>query len=239
MSPILLASLLGFRHGADPDHVVALSDISALRPSIKNALKQSFAYAAGHALVLFVLGLFVMLISSQLPAGINTASTLFVGGSLLGMGLWVLYGLVTQRASFRPVSRWALIGRAISKLTYRHKHAHGRAHGHHVHAVKNSDDHDHEHGHVAMFSVGMAHGVGAETPSQVAILAAAAGASLLAGLATLVAFIAGLFIMNMLIAIVFSFTVSNPRLHQRFILGSSFIIALVSVWFGASTLLSL
>ena len=81
---------------------------------------------------------------------------------------------------------------------WHHGH-HGRP-GHHHHANPEQDDAFMNYGRMTSFGVGMIHGVGAETPTQVLIFLAAAGAGGPAvGLLVLVAFILGLLTSNSLI----------------------------------------
>ena len=85
-----------------------------------------------------------------------------------------------------PVSEW-------------HHGHHGRP-GHHHHKHPEPDDAFMNYGRGTAFVVGMVHGVGAETPTQIVIFLAAAGAGgKLVGEVVLVAFIAGLLASNSLI----------------------------------------
>ena len=85
-----------------------------------------------------------------------------------------------------PVSEW-------------HHGHHGRP-GHHHHAHPEPDDAFMNYGRGTAFVVGMVHGVGAETPTQIVIFLAAAGAGgKLVGEVVLVAFIVGLLASNSLI----------------------------------------
>ena len=84
--------------------------------------------------------------------------------------------------------------------SWHHGH-HGRP-GHHHHRTPERDDEALTYGNRTAFGVGMIHGVGAETPTQVLIFLTAAGAGGLAtGLVVLFAFIAGLLVSNSLITL--------------------------------------
>ncbi len=83
---------------------------------------------------------------------------------------------------------------------WHHGH-HGRP-GHHHHAAPERDDLFQNYTRMTSFGVGMIHGVGAETPTQVLIFLTAAGAGgRTAGIAVLLAFIIGLLGSNSLIAV--------------------------------------
>jgi high-affinity nickel-transport protein len=78
-----------------------------------------------------------------------------------------------------------------------------KTHAHpHRHVVEMPDDPFTRYGRASSFAVGLLHGVGAETPSQIAVLVAAAGVGGIAGgLVLLVAFLVGLFISNAAVAV--------------------------------------
>jgi cytochrome c biogenesis protein CcdA len=87
-----------------------------------------------------------------------------------------------------PVSEW-------------HHGHHGRP-GHHHHKHPEPDDQLMQYGRATAFGVGMIHGVGAETPTQLLIFLTAAGAGgRLAGELVLATFIAGLLVSNTLITV--------------------------------------
>jgi cytochrome c biogenesis protein CcdA len=97
-------------------------------------------------------------------------------------------GTVTMVAEDVPVSDW-------------HHGHHGRP-GHHHHKHPQPDDPYMNYGRVSAFVVGMIHGVGAETPTQIVIFLAAAGAGgRLVGEVVLGAFILGLLTSNSLITL--------------------------------------
>jgi cytochrome c biogenesis protein CcdA len=89
---------------------------------------------------------------------------------------------------------------ALAAGDWHHGH-HGRP-GHHHHAAPERDDLFQNYTRVTAFGVGLIHGVGAETPTQVLIFLTAAGAGgRAAGIAVLFAFIIGLLGSNSLIAV--------------------------------------
>jgi hypothetical protein len=92
-------------------------------------------------------------------------------------------------------------GEAAEASTWHHGH-HGRP-GHHHHARPEADDAFMTYGKATAFGVGMIHGVGAETPTQVVVFltaATCAGGSAI-GIAVLVSFIVGLLGSNSLITL--------------------------------------
>lgn len=99
----------------------------------------------------------------------------------------------------RPVAGQALLSE-IEAPAWHHGH-HGRP-GHHHHRRPEPDDTFMNYSRRTAVGVGMIHGIGAETPTQVLIFLAAAGSGgLLAGLLVLTAFLVGLVASNSIITV--------------------------------------
>lgn len=152
-----------------------------------------------------------------------TYSVVRYGGSVRLRSRWMLAADGVRAASkrFRRTSESVII-------EHSHEHAHGGTHEHphpepvvpaskHGVAVATATDtHAHTHRHVATmpadpfrgystpaaFGIGMVHGIGAETPTQILLFASAAGAgTTVGGAAVLVSFVVGLIVANTLVAV--------------------------------------
>jgi high-affinity nickel-transport protein len=100
------------------------------------------------------------------------------------------------------------------------------------------DDPFRSYGRPAAFGIGMLHGVGAETPTQVVILAAAAGAGGTAsGVAILVAFIVGLLSSNALIGLAGTFGFLSATKSWTAYVAISVVTAVASLLVGTVLLL--
>jgi high-affinity nickel-transport protein len=227
---LVTAYWFGFRHGIDWDHIAALTDITATQDTPRRSMVLATVYALGHAVVVFLLGLVAIVLSDELPQSVDSAMRRVVGMTLIVLGIYVVISLVRNGRDFRMRSRWMLLIGGLRRLRSRrnepvvvehdHEHAVDDAHDHaHVHAYAGGTTggkHRHAHRHVApmphdpftsygrptAFGVGMLHGFGAETPTQVVIFVAAAGVGgTAAGLAMLTAFLVGLLSSNTLIAL--------------------------------------
>ena len=90
----------------------------------------------------------------------------------------------------------------------------------------------------AAVGVGMLHGIGAETPTQVTLLAASAGAGgTSAGLAYLAAFVVGLFTANTVVAASFATGVMDPARHPIIHRALGLVVGAASVVIGVGMVL--
>ena len=176
-------------------------------------------YALGHALVVAMLGLAALLFGAILPDWIDPIMGRVVGVTLVVLGVWVLYSLVQYARNgteFRLQSRWMLVFRS-SRYAWRWVRA--RLHGHdHVEPVEMSS-----YGRRTAFGVGMIHGIGAETGTQVLIIAALGSASSAGlGVPMMFAFITGLLISNTIIVVLSAtgFVASQARTRIYLIVGA-------------------
>src|SRR5919106_129156 len=228
---LLSAFAFGFRHGIDWDHIAAITDITSSQEDRRESLLFGTLYVLGHALVVLALGILAIVAGDRLPQGLDEFMGRLVGVTLLVLGVYVIISLVRHGREFRLRSRWMLIfagvrkgarwvrrrasaaaatGRADSRgvavaegtppSLWHHGH-HGRR-GHHHHDRPEADDDIPRYGPGTAFGVGMIHGVGAETPTQVLIFLAAAGAGgPVVGIAVLIAFLLGLLVSNSVITL--------------------------------------
>lgn len=226
---------LGFRHGFDMDHVAAITDITGSQYLRLRAFLLSTVYALGHAVMVVALGLGIAWAGWEVPdAGRVIGLTLVVLGSYVlwcvatnrrpNSRAGLITGVMRRtRDQLRP------------KVTVEHDHAHehGDVGSHrHTHddatqataltaaaaaaeqlpATKVRHHHFHRHddlpapyGVFGALSVGMIHGIGAETPSQVLALAA--------GTVSLAPFLGGLFVANTVVAAVAVLGLTERRLR--------------------------
>lgn len=206
------ALTLGLRHGIDWDHIAAIGDITSTTadaarqaPPVRRgvrlvvnleSVRLASLYAVGHAMVVVILGLAALYFNAILPDWIDPIMERLVGATLVILGFWVVYSLVRYwqgGPEFRLQSRWMLLfagarhgwQKMQAKL---HGHAHDGAF--HVHRVD-------QYGAKTAFGTGVIHGIGAETGTQVLIIAAVGGAASQGlGAGMLLAFTTGLLLSN-------------------------------------------
>ncbi len=193
-STFILALFLGLRHGIDWDHIAAISDITGTSENKKQGFILGFIYAIGHATVIVVIGLAAILLGARLPTWIDAVMERIVGITLILLGTWLIYSIFRHGPHFRKKSRWMLLFMLFNKVsdTIHHKLAH-KHNVPHIHLPEN-------YGKRTAFSVGMIHGIGAETPTQVLLFLTAAGVGgPTVGSFLLFTFVIGLIISNSVI----------------------------------------
>lgn len=202
----------------------------------RRAIVLGTLYALGHALVVAVLGAMALLFGALLPDWVDPLMGRVVGLTLIVLGVWVFYSVYAYLRSgteFRLRSRWMLV---FSSIQYAWRWLRARLHGHaHVEPVETSS-----YGPRTAFGVGMIHGIGAETGSQVLIIAAVGGAASVGlGIPMMLAFIAGLLISNSMIVVLTATGFVASQLRQAIYLVFGVVAGLFSLVIGAMFLFEL
>ena len=179
-------------------------------PEQVEAIRLGTLYAVGHALVVIALGIAALAFGALLPDWLDPIMGRVVGLTLVVLGVWVLYSVYRYARTgeaFRLRSRWMLV---FDGARYAWRRLQARLHGHeHVEPLEMSS-----YGTRTALGVGMIHGIGAETGTQVLLIAAVGGAASAGlGVQMLLAFVLGLLISNFAIVVVSSvgFVASQTR----------------------------
>jgi high-affinity nickel-transport protein len=231
-------------HDAGPG-AATLAPGMALRPSLgrsmfmaeqAHAIRLGTLYALGHGLVVVMLGLAALAFGALLPAWLDPLMGRIVGFTLVALGLWVVYSIYRYARggeSFRLRSRWMLV---FDGLRYGWRRFQARLHGHeHVEPLEMSS-----YGPRTAFGVGMIHGIGAETGSQVLLIAAVGGASSAGlGVPMLAAFVVGLLLSNFAIVIVSSVGFVSSQARERVYVALGGVAGVFSLVVGTIFLLGL
>jgi high-affinity nickel permease len=187
-APILMTlaacATLGFRHGFDYDHIAAIGDISTMQQRPWRAMRLSLMYALGHAAMVIALASAVIGLHLAMPAGLDHWMERAVGLTLVLLALVVLGKLLFDDPKAPTPSRASLLMQAYRWL-------------------RRDEERDTQGNYTSAtaFCIGLIHGVGAETPSQLMLFLLAAnlgGPS--RGALGLAAFLCGLLTMNTLMA---------------------------------------
>lgn len=84
---IAIGLLLGLRHAADPDHVVAVTAIAARTRRILPAMWLGVVWGLGHTLTLFAVGAGIIVFNWAVPARVGLALEFCVAIALVVVGL--------------------------------------------------------------------------------------------------------------------------------------------------------
>jgi high-affinity nickel permease len=202
----------------------------------RRALLLGSMYALGHAAVVALLGTLALLFGAVLPDWVDDVMGPVVGATLLFLGIWVfvsLYQYARHGRAFRLRSRWMLV---FDSVRYTWRRFQARLHGHeHVDPMEMSS-----YGVRTAFGVGLIHGIGAETGTQVLLIAAIGGASSQGlGIPMMLAFIVGLLISNSIVVLITATGFIASRFRERLYVVIGVVAGTFSIVIGAIFLLGL
>lgn len=158
LAPFLFV-LMGIRHGLDSDHIAALSDLVVINKNRSSQIIRGILYASGHSLVVLVMGLLAALLGVKLSATHASWMESAVGVTLITLGGVILISTL-KNDEYSYQSKVQILINGLEKLT-RWRLFSGKSNTH----SKTS----------GIFLVGVIHGIGAETPTQLALISSSAG----------------------------------------------------------------
>lgn len=205
---LLTAAVLGFKHGFDYDHIAAISDITSVEGEPRRAMRMGLLYVLGHAATVAALGSLVISFQTSLPPVIHNWAERLVGLTLVILGIYVLGSMFRGTAKALPKSRILILINAFRWTSWKIRQLfHGKT-------VERPAVANWNYTKRSVFFIGVIHGLGAETPSQLLIFLLAANLGGVArGFLGLGMFLAGLLLMNTLMtaSAVGIFTMSATR----------------------------
>lgn len=210
--------LLGLRHGFDYDHLAAISDITSVQRGWREGMRLGLLYALGHALTVALLGIAVLCLHLSLPQRLDSVGERLVGATLVVLAVYVLVTSWRSRHlhshdghTHVARSRIALLISGARLVTWKLARLSGSQ-------QPRPEPFAFRYDKSSVFTVGIIHGLGAETPSQLLLFLLAAnlgGTS--RGLLGLVCFLVGLLLMNTLMTAsasgIFAGSRNRPRLQ--------------------------
>jgi hypothetical protein len=237
----LTGLMLGVRHGFDLDHITAIGDLVSAKVAANANSSVSFdqrtikvqscilagMYAVGHALVVTMLGLGALLFRMTLPAWIDPIMQKVVGITLLMLGLWMLYcirvmkihqsrGVILLNAIFK--TKESIVLKLFKKELIPHDH----------------DPADLCNPQCAL-AIGVLHGIGAETGTQVLLMTSMGGVNSIAGsLSMLGSFVLGMLIANIGLAIFMSESYFRAVISGQLVSAINLLVAFFSIAVGLS-----
>lgn len=230
---IMMALLLGLRHGIDWDHIVAISDITSSVEEKRKGLLLGLLYILGHASVIIILGILSVALGVTLPGWVDSVMERVVGVTLVILGIWLLVSIMVHGHSFKMKSgRIFLIEQSIRLYNLIHDMI---PHAHKHKEVNLMDGLDKR----TAYIIGIIHGIGAETPTQVLLFVSAAGVGRgLVGITLVIVFVLGLMMANFFISYLSlkGFEVVEKKSNLRLVLGT--ITGVISLVVGILFLLN-
>jgi high-affinity nickel permease len=194
------ALLIGFRHGMDSDHVAAIADMVGAEKQRVRQIKMGVMYALGHGAIVLVIGLLAVFLGSRLPESFLSAMEVLVGVSLLVLGLFIFYSIFKQRESYEYQSRLEIVYTLIARMLKKDQ----------------SKLNLQKIGIVGAFMIGVLHGIGAETPTQVMLISSSVGMnSLLFASLQIILFTLGLLVATVLVTYVASWGFMKAGLKRK------------------------
>lgn len=191
-------------------------------------------YALGHGSVVFVLGLLAIVANQVLPGWIDPIMQRVVGVTLLLLAAYLFFSVFQYfrgGQEFRIRSRWMLVFAGIQNgWEAVRSRVFGKPRAH-VHEAQ-------QYGVKTAYGIGMIHGIGAETGTQVVIITAAAGAgSTGMSVLSLGVFIVGLLVSNTVVALMTTVGFVSAKQRQSIYVAVGLFAAVFSLFVGTYFLL--
>lgn len=224
----LTSMFLGFRHGFDYDHMVAITDVASTQTKKKQAVFLTLTYSLGHALAVISIGISIILLGISMPQILDDFMGKAVGVTLVILGIYIVYHLVKKgQKEFRAATRFTIIANGIlyvyaklgSKLLGR--------------TIQQRRVFENGYGHHSSFVVGIIHGIGAESPTQIAIFAMSLGFGIILGATALVVFVSGIMISNLIFGIMISTGFVHSLKSYKIYKYASIVSAATSLFVGS------
>ena len=198
------------------------------------ALVLGSMYALGHGSVVVLLGLLAILARQFLPDWIDPIMERIVGATLIMLALYLFFSVYQYfrgGQEFRLRSRWMLVFAGVRNgIGAVRARVFGKPYEH-VHEAQ-------QYGVKTAYAVGLIHGIGAETGTQVLVIATAVGAGSRAmGVAALGAFVVGLLISNSIVTVISTAGFVSSQRRQWIYVAAGLFAAVFSLVVGLFFLL--
>ena len=195
----ITSMFLGFRHGFDYDHMIAITDVANTQTRKKQAMLLTLSYSLGHALVVISIGASIILLGISIPQILDDFMGKAVGTTLVILGVYIIYQLAKKgQKEFRAATRFTIIANG---LLYVYSKLGSKLIGRTLQQRKVFEN---GYGTHSSFVVGIIHGIGAESPTQLAVFAMSLGFGIIPGITALTVFVSGIIISNLVFGIMIS-----------------------------------
>jgi high-affinity nickel-transport protein len=179
--------------------MVAITDVTNVQIRKKHAISLTLFYSLGHALTVIAIGVSIILLGITIPQILDEIFGKAVGITLVILGMYIIYHLAKKgQKEFRAATRFTIIANSIF---YAYSKLGSRLLGRTVPQRKIFEN---GYGQHSSFIVGMIHGIGAESPTQLAVFAMSLGLGIILGVTALLVFVSGIIISNLVFGIMVS-----------------------------------
>jgi high-affinity nickel-transport protein len=179
--------------------MVAITDVTNVQIRKKHAISLTLFYSLGHALTVIAIGVSIILLGITIPQILDEIFGKAVGITLVILGMYIIYHLAKKgQKEFRAATRFTIIANSIF---YAYSKLGSRLLGRTVPQRKIFEN---GYGQHSSFIVGMIHGIGAESPTQLAVFAMSLGLGIILGVTALLVFVSGIIISNLVFGIMIS-----------------------------------
>nr|WP_263327899.1 High-affinity nickel-transporter [Neobacillus sp. Marseille-Q6967] len=227
MTFALLAVMIGMRHGIDGDHVAAIADMVGSEQQKRKQVSLGIMYAIGHGAIVLIIGILSIFIGLELPTTTREFMEILVSLTLIILGGFILYSLLQQRKEYEYKSRLKIVYEGVAKLLAKLKLG-----------VIQKNVSSMKLGVISAFVIGIIHGIGVESPSQIALLTNAVGLNnVTAATMQLLLFVLGLLISTICITFCLSWGFLQAKLKRQLYMVLGCITGMYSLGLGISMLL--
>ncbi|RXY99872.1 cytochrome c biogenesis protein CcdA [Fictibacillus sp. S7] len=217
MTFAVLAIFIGMRHGLDGDHVAAIADMVGSERRRKRQLTLGVMYALGHGAIVFLIGLLSIYVGAKLPEGAQSYLELAVSVTLIILGLIIILSIFQRKKDYEYKSRLMIVMDYIRKLTG---------------SKKETSDLT-KFGIISAFIIGVIHGIGVESPTQIAAVTQAAGLGSVTGATMqLVLFVIGLLASTICVTFLFTWGFMKASMKKGFYIVLGSVTGVYSVGLG-------
>ncbi len=225
----LLAIFMGMRHGMDSDHVAAIADMVGSEGQKRKQVSLGVMYAFGHGLIVLIIGILSIYIGLKLPQATQQMMEILVSLTLIILGGVIIFSIFRKKNDYEYKSRLQIVSEFIVNIISKTKFGQ---------KVRNLSPVSL--GVIGAFLIGIIHGIGVESPTQVVLLTNAVGLdNITAALQQLILFVIGLLISTIALTFCLSWGFMKARFKRKLFLVLGSITGAYSLWLGIFMLVEL
>ncbi|WP_202081140.1 High-affinity nickel-transporter [Caldalkalibacillus salinus] len=215
MSFALFAIMVGMRHGVDGDHIAAIADMVGSEEEKSRQVTLGVMYACGHGMMVLFVGLLTIFFGTRLSSPVQQWMEGLVSLTLIILGGVIIYSVYRTKKDDQLKSRITLIQEWLTAK------------------LPSASFSPVKMGAVGAMIVGIIHGIGVESPSQIAIISSAFGLDTYsAATIHLLLFVVGLLFSTILVTLLLSWGFIKARFKRHLYMVLGLITGVYSIGLG-------